>query len=1164
MEMHYIREISKALAEKHAAVMVGAGFSRNADKVGNTENEFLTWNRMSDVFYERLYESKEEPGKEYNSSLRLAQEVEIAIGRPTLEAMIRKAVPDQDYVPSDLHSSLMQLPWNDVFTTNYDTLLERAAEFVVNRRYNVVTCQEDLVNSNDAPRIIKLHGSFPAQRPFIITEEDYRTYPVRFAAMVNTVQQALLENVFCMLGFACEDPNFIEWIGWIHDHLGKSSSQKIYMVSVSHISDAKQKIYFSRNIIVIDLEKIWPEKSIHDRLKDFFAQLAKDVEEREQKKVWGELKTINLREKDTLSEKAKKLRHLRLSYPGWIFMPWEIKNRMRRFMDFEIAHICEYEGRKSFLKAPYSEQLEIMFEYLKIHDIAGRPILSQVAELFLKSMKEADKEERDTVNHKQYKRKSDEKKQYIWLQLYRTYRELADWELMKECRSNIQVETLGYEERQFLYAEECKYYLFRFQHKELSDNLEQWRIAGSDVYWPLIKAYFYANIGEKTKAEVLLMDNLTAVRKQLTKKTDDAFLSSIEESVVSLLNFIRQDGRETEFEKCFHGGELSWWDENNNYCLRLQAAKKERPEQSENYQFNLGKSYSLNFGNDISDEMTALEYWRFLEQTGHAFRLGMVANKAGLEGSVSRLCIYYPYWSVVQILVAREEKYLNYLYGRVQLSCMTAQKTDAEVEEYLNIFAVLINQVGERHAAYPRTIYDQAAGILPMLIARLCSKCTAGMLERIFEMLVELNSREKLYNFSKTNELFRGLLAAYTTKQQMEKLPQLLAFPMKSDRLAGYVDPIVYINVPEEKIILGRELYAKTLQAVRQNLEDADSEVRQCALDRLTVLQQVIKMEAADEKLLFSKLQEKRNDYLLYSLQKRKSGKHLDSIIQKTISLMQSDGNGGIFSPGRSNYAELIYIMKDVHFVNYDLVTIFQALTGVLTACEKWHYHVETHERIRECCMIAHGIMISLYKDQKNHLREEIVTEIDCFLDAAEHIYRQEGSLMLARVCMVEEKNMCEQEVKRRFWLCNDDSLDLLCNFLRQLIHFKINIKKNKGLQKNLREIAQIMVYRFLREEAEFAEQILRTLEVLNYLKQLEREMLPLIDAKMEMLLERTQIGKEDSEETAIRKIRSRIAACRLACELFKGGYQSEILTEWRNVTKDPNEFVEVRKAGDL
>lgn len=96
-----------------------------------------------------------------------------------------------------------------------------------------------MANSNDAPRIIKLHGSFPSQRPFIITEKDYRTYAKRFAGMVNTVQQALLENVFCMIVFSCENPNFLNWIGWIHDNLGRSSSQKLYMVSVEPVNEAR-------------------------------------------------------------------------------------------------------------------------------------------------------------------------------------------------------------------------------------------------------------------------------------------------------------------------------------------------------------------------------------------------------------------------------------------------------------------------------------------------------------------------------------------------------------------------------------------------------------------------------------------------------------------------------------------------------------------------------------------------------------------------------------------------------------------------------------------------------------------------------------------------------------------------------------------------------------
>lgn len=48
-EERYMIEIAKALAENHAAVMIGAGFSKNAEKIGVTDNTFLSWNQLSDL-----------------------------------------------------------------------------------------------------------------------------------------------------------------------------------------------------------------------------------------------------------------------------------------------------------------------------------------------------------------------------------------------------------------------------------------------------------------------------------------------------------------------------------------------------------------------------------------------------------------------------------------------------------------------------------------------------------------------------------------------------------------------------------------------------------------------------------------------------------------------------------------------------------------------------------------------------------------------------------------------------------------------------------------------------------------------------------------------------------------------------------------------------------
>ena len=164
----------------------------------------------------------------------LAHQVEAALGRPELDQMLRDAIPDLQHEPSPLHAELLTLPWSDVFTTNYDTLLERARRSVISRRYDVVLKPDDLGHSN-RPRIVKLHGSLPSERPFIITDEDYRRYPHDFAPFVNAVRQALLEDTLCLIGFSGDDPNFLQWAGWIQDNLGHRNSPKMYLVGLLNL-----------------------------------------------------------------------------------------------------------------------------------------------------------------------------------------------------------------------------------------------------------------------------------------------------------------------------------------------------------------------------------------------------------------------------------------------------------------------------------------------------------------------------------------------------------------------------------------------------------------------------------------------------------------------------------------------------------------------------------------------------------------------------------------------------------------------------------------------------------------------------------------------------------------------------------------------------------------
>ena len=173
---------------------------------------------------------------------RIATEYEAEFGRLALEDVIRTQVPDGDYEPGPLHEALLRLPWRDIFTTNYDTLLERTC--VPDRTYSAVVSENDLPQAV-APRIIKLHGSFDGKSRLISTEDDYRTYPKDFPVFVNTVQQSLIENVLVLVGFSGEDTNFLAWTGWIRDNLGKDSPS-IYLIvppdrNVSSIAVSNQR-----------------------------------------------------------------------------------------------------------------------------------------------------------------------------------------------------------------------------------------------------------------------------------------------------------------------------------------------------------------------------------------------------------------------------------------------------------------------------------------------------------------------------------------------------------------------------------------------------------------------------------------------------------------------------------------------------------------------------------------------------------------------------------------------------------------------------------------------------------------------------------------------------------------------------------------------------------
>ncbi len=372
-------------SETHgAAVLVGAGFSLNADLAADNAKKPPTWNDFCAEMAKQLYPTSKPPA----DPLRLAEEYRAALGQSALDSVIHELVRDREYMPGQLHRKLVALPWSDILTTNWDTLLERAAESELRRSYEVVRNMADIPRAR-SPRIVKLHGSMPGNGPFIFAEEDYRTYPRQFAPFVNLVQQVLLENELCLVGFSGEDPNFLQWSGWVRDQLG-DAARRILLVGALALTPARRAYLEGRRIIPIDLSPLVETVSKDERHRTaterFLEYLTKAKPipastwpaDRSMPRIGGG-RVVQSSQGDATSRVAQTLAtwsKQRAVYPGWLVCPHQYRLQLR----MEVVE-ADFRLREAFKSMQEQERSELLYEVIWRLDHAFVPLFQWIREL---------------------------------------------------------------------------------------------------------------------------------------------------------------------------------------------------------------------------------------------------------------------------------------------------------------------------------------------------------------------------------------------------------------------------------------------------------------------------------------------------------------------------------------------------------------------------------------------------------------------------------------------------------------------------------------------------------------------------------------------------------------------------------------------------------------
>lgn len=860
----YLNEIAERLFSGHAAVMIGSGFSHNAKPQGQPYLGFPDWSQLGDLFYEKIYNKKPDADNRYLSVPTLAHEVEAAIGRAALDQILRNAIPDQDSEPSALHVKLLNLPWSDVFTTNYDTLLERTRKFITSRKYDLVVTQEDLVYS-EKPRIVKLHGSFSSARPVIVTDEDYRCYPYNFAPFVNIVRQALLENTLCLIGFSGNDPNFLQWIGWIHDNFGRQNSPRMYLVGLLKLSDSQIKLLDRRNIVALDLSRCHGiEADDHYKALEYFFEY---LYSRKSKYTWLDWPTETISKNTNPSDAAQPIAQIvaawrvqRRSFPGWVIVPEDRRrylwstirywinihpapNSLPQFLDLEFAFELIWHMEKCLCPI-----LETQIGFIEETLTRYRPFVGPDISPEISSDTPQDSAPRNpTRNEVRYMY------HHLLLAAIRYYREQGLKRQWNRVYSEIsgRMDAMSPEHKAHYYYECSLSALFDLNLQEIKARLQEWPIDDSLPFWEAKRAGLLAEIGQVSTAKKILEDALGAIRSKsnLRPVTTDYSASSQESIVMLLLQVTQLMDSLSEYQnavkefnerwhvlrqyKCDPRGDLQVFE------LTLEQAPINRFNitVTETPTFDIGqRAQKLHFSNQNDELLTAYNFLRFCEDAGIPFRMpGATIAIKPAGNALSRIAEYSLHWAMTSLVrIGGDKEDVDRIFNRASLARMDTSEVDNLVECYLNALDLAVTDIRLGNRARDANFGTLLASVVPEILSRLCCRCSTATKEKLVDFLFRVYQSDARGSYSGIQNLTARLLDACSIRQRCDLIPKLLDFSVPSNfrdiEQSEYVNPFLFLDLKKNWITVQPILSTEKIDLLFKNALSHNTHVRQWAL----------------------------------------------------------------------------------------------------------------------------------------------------------------------------------------------------------------------------------------------------------------------------------------------------------------------------------------------